>query len=590
MQTLFASFTINKIVKDTKQDQTADSATLFPKLKEIHIIFLLGIAVFFNCLFNGFVGDDKTFILFNPEVHQLNFWSALHSSYLSSNGRFLPVLAFYDSLVYFLSGGTPFLFHLMQVFFHTANTFLVFLFYKKWLPKKLALFLALIFLVHSIQVEAVVYISATNNPLSFLLGMSAFLLSIRENASKKSLIGLAILLFVALLIKETTLLFFLLIVVYAAFFNKKNVVHYSVMTGICLVLYGMLRFTLVGVSLTGPESVPIAALPLMSRLWHIPSIILFYLKTFLFPATLSVEQLWTIKTLTTQNFYVPLLIDSAFLTLILAFGGYLLKKRRVLLPQFIFFFIWFTGGLGMYLQIFPLDATVADRFFYYPLAGLLGLLGMCGSALYPRLRYPRAWMAIGVVLLTILSIRTMVRNANWAGNLTLYSHDSSYNTNYDMENTLGLEYAAKGNSAQAIEHFTRSIALYPYEATYSNLAHTYDQVGEETEAERAYQQTLHAPYTSSKLHKLILKDTDEHLARLYIISKKYKIAKDFIPQALKQYPNSGILWAYLAITQYHLGNQVDALAAAEKAKLFSPGSGTDLLYTQILNKQLPETF
>jgi archaellum biogenesis protein FlaJ (TadC family) len=40
--------------------------------KVIVFLFLIGIVVFFNALFNGFAWDDEGFIKDNPEVHSIN--------------------------------------------------------------------------------------------------------------------------------------------------------------------------------------------------------------------------------------------------------------------------------------------------------------------------------------------------------------------------------------------------------------------------------------------------------------------------------------------------------------------------------------
>ena len=40
-------------------------------LKAIHIIVIVGFIVYANMLFNGFVWDDKIYIIFNPQNHNI---------------------------------------------------------------------------------------------------------------------------------------------------------------------------------------------------------------------------------------------------------------------------------------------------------------------------------------------------------------------------------------------------------------------------------------------------------------------------------------------------------------------------------------
>jgi hypothetical protein len=65
--------------------------------KAIVFIVIIGFIVFANMLLNGFVLDDKTFIVSNPELHFNTISSLFSSSLFNSNGRYLPITAFYDS-------------------------------------------------------------------------------------------------------------------------------------------------------------------------------------------------------------------------------------------------------------------------------------------------------------------------------------------------------------------------------------------------------------------------------------------------------------------------------------------------------------
>src|SRR5215469_3581776 len=180
--------------------------------KAITWIVIIGIIVYFNSLFGQFVFDDIPTIATNLYVHNpSNIFLVFVSPHeLQNLERFYrPVSYSLYSLFYSLFGLNTFPYHLFQLIIVLANTSLVYLVLKKILKNVTAAFLlSLIFLVHPINEETVVYISYYQDVLYFFFGMSAFYLVLRvKELTLKHATVLYLLLFLSLLSKETGIIF-----------------------------------------------------------------------------------------------------------------------------------------------------------------------------------------------------------------------------------------------------------------------------------------------------------------------------------------------------------------------------------------------
>ncbi len=169
-------------MQDTSNQQEFSLKRFFIPLttkKAIHIIAIVGFIVYFNMLFNGFVWDDITYILNNPQVHSINLSTIFGPSLFNSSfaGFYRPIYFLYTSLLYSVFQDTSFIYHITQLLLHIVNTILVYFLFKRFFSRYLALFLSLLFLIHPIQVESVSYIIGANSVLFFLFGISALLLS-----------------------------------------------------------------------------------------------------------------------------------------------------------------------------------------------------------------------------------------------------------------------------------------------------------------------------------------------------------------------------------------------------------------------------
>jgi tetratricopeptide (TPR) repeat protein len=547
--------------------------------KEVQIIIVVGAIVFFNALFGNFIWDDKIYITLNPKVY-VNVFSQENT--FNSVGQYRPVIALYFAVFYKIFNNIAFFFHTFQVSLHIANTILVFLIFKKLLSKKLSFFLALVFLTHPIQVEAVSYIAATGDPLAFFWGATALYLSMEKKVSKKRIFLIFGLILLSLLTKEIGVFFLITILLFRIIFKKEQIGIFFRSGLIISLIYISIRFIAGGTFLEKPLLIPIAKLTLTQRILHIPEIIFYYLKTFFFPLSLAHNQLWIIDNFNFHSLYLPLILVLLFCFGIGILGLNIYKKERNSFRLYIFFLLWFLIGILAYLQIYPLDETVAERWFYFPIVGLLGLIALAIQSVKYNKENIKVMGYVGTTLIVLLSTRTVIRNANWADAFTLYTHDMKIHDNFDIETNLASEYFFAGKYNGAVLHFRKSIEMFPHEGNLYNLGLTFEQMGDREKAMVYYYKALEARNYTQVTHGL---STYERLTWLLLLSDSFKQAKEVSSKGLKDYPQSESLWMNLAISEYRLGDFDQALFAAGKARSLKPNEKTNSLYIQILKRQ-----
>lgn len=244
------------------------------------------------------------------------------------------------------------------------------------------------------------------------------------------------------------------------------------------------------------------------------------------------------------------------------------------MTAYLFFVFWFGIGMAFHMQLFPLDFTVSDRWFYFPMGGLLGIIAVLFELL--RKEYKKI-VPVGYVcaifIICLLSIRTIVRNTNWQNQLTLFAHDISLQDNFDSENNLGSAYTRTGDTKSALKHYRKSVEFLPNDTNLFNLGYSYEVLGDIPAAKKYYLKVI-ANKSSRSADKLYSFET---LGFLYSKNDP-KIAKNYAVEGLREFPDSGSLYAILAMSEYDLHDRSAALNAAERAKLFLPDEETNMLY------------
>lgn len=548
--------------------------------KAVHIIVILGFVVFGNNLFNGFAWDDRSFILFNTDIHSFDPSKIIGPSRFNT-GYYRAIPALYFSTLYAFFGTSAFFYHILQLLMHIVNALLVFIVFRRFFSLLISFILSLLFLIHPIQVESVSAISSSGIPMFFMLGAIALILSFKHTVGPVRLFLIMSLLFLSLITKETGILFFIVIFFYRLLFDRHKLLIFLFAETITFSLYVMLRFS-VGV-LISDTIAPIASLALHQRLMHIPAILWYYLKTFFIPLNLSVGQQWTFTNIDVSNFYLPSLFVFICSVFLVGMGSYVYKHHRPLKHQYNFFLLWLLAGLLLLLQIFPLDATVADRWFYFPIVGVLGLLGILIHFLVSR-RNKTASFSIAfvcILLLSVLSIRTISRNADWKNTLTLYSHDRAIINNASIEYELANEYILLNDYDNAIIHLRNSIAKNPCDMNISRLGYLYELKGDFDLAIRYYKEAIKANkcYQSNRT---LQSYSFKQLSQLLLKNNTPELAKTYIKIGLQEYPHDVELWAFLSVSEYKLRNYANALEAARKGKSLASDTDSRQIFDRLI--------
>ncbi len=560
----------------------------FTTKKAVVFLAIIGFLVFANMLINSFAWDDLSYILYNPEIHTLDILSLFRPSFFNHGTQYRAFSAIYFALLHSVFTDNAFFYHLVQLSLHITNTVLLFIFLKKFFKKGISFVLSLLFLIHPIQVESVSFIGATVSPLFFIFGITTLLIvsskKLLEKAYSYALIFLLLLL--CLLTKETGAGFVVGAVGFVYLFERRFFWKIFSTAGVTTLVYIFIRFFVGGVGLTEKNVravTPIIHLPFIERLLNIPAVFFYYLKTLVFPRDLAIDQVWVVKSLNLQSFYFPLFIDMLFL-LAIGYLGYVLFKRKKSVMLYFFFLLWFLSGIFIHLQLLPLDMTVADRWFYFPYVGLLGLLGIAVTLLPKNVLKQTIFITVVVTLLVLLSLRSIIRNSDWHDDTTLLLHDIKVHSNYELENNLASFLLYQRRFPESLVHAKRSVELYEYDKNLTNLGFIYEQLNDIVNARKSYEKAI-ALYDNPRRTDAAISRAYLRLAGTYLFNKNPEKAEKILKEATGRYPANGVLYSFLAQSQYDQGKQEDALLSAQKAKKYLPGTATNALFELIKAKK-----
>ena len=551
----------------------------------ILVIIVAGSIAFASGLGSQFQGDDNAQIVNNVPVQSLSNAKLLFEGGTFYNGQGLnpltgsyyrPLMMLTFSFLHELFGLQPLFFHIFQFMLCIGGAIFLFLIFRYSFSQLLALFLALVFLLHPVNSQVAFSIATMQDALFFFFGILAIWLLIRFD-SVKSLFPAALSLFIALLAKESAILFIAMALVFLFWFSRRRLLPFMSILVLPVATWLVLKTNAIGLMVNNPGNAPIVHLDLIERLMTAPSIMLLYFSKLIFPDKLAAAYYWTNPTFSVQHVLIPLIIDLAIVALAV-YAGYRLHKvaPKAQYYTYLFFSIWTIIGLGIHLQIIALDFTLTLPWLYFATAGLLGMIGVVLTNLEPFKSFDRnKAMIIMIVILLLLGGRTFVRGFDYKDQYTLATKDvQATSEQFNAYNSMAIYESGQNDFDSALDHARKSVSIYSGATNNNTLGGVLYLTGDFEGAHKAWHEGLKT---------MELSDIYVNLVRLTLVYGQPKENEEVIVKALNYFPDDSNIWTYYAIQLQRNGNNPRARDAIQRAQQIKPVEG--FIYNNIMENK-----
>lgn len=411
--------------------------------------------------------DDNALVLENPLL-KLPFWEALKASFtVYYHGDFFPLTLMSYWLDVQAAGYSAFFQHTENLVLHMAASFLLFSCLQK-LTKNLgfSFLVALVFAIHPLQTESVMWISERKSLLSavFTFLSLRFYLNSLDGEKKILPLGLSLLFFIcAGLTKATALLMpviFLMVDVYMRGDSirrwGKNIAPFAIAATVLIALRMQAYSASVGGSVLDALSVDyLLTIPVRAF-----NAVAMYASFFVLPMQGSAIYPDFAMSAATLGWAAVALVACIGVTV-------LVRRASGILPRFAW--MWFWLLLLPVLQIVPRINYINERYMYLPIIGL--------AALAVWWLKPKYYIAVGILAGLAMSGISYARSEMWTTNRALWIQTLKTVPESSIAlNNLGLDFQNAGNLGEAAELYQKVLQL-PDNGNkilaYNNLANIY---------------------------------------------------------------------------------------------------------------------
>ena len=532
-----------KKINHTKQVNTTqqNSKKNFKHYFLLAAIILLTILVFSKSSENEFINyDDNIYVYENAYIKDFSI-QGIKEIFKAYSKDELPITLLSLSIDYKLWGLNPKPYHIENIILHLINILLVFVLVKQITKRNEgALISALLFAIHPLRCESVMWVAERKDMLLALFYFSSLICYIKYiKANNKIQLLLSVIFAVlSLLSKFTAVTIPIILILIDYYYSKK----------FCLKLI--------------LEKIPFFILPVMSGIIHysteqsnqlvsqftqsfsfIDSIFMagyalfFYIYKFFLPFNLSALHAYPSKINNLlPNFYYIYFVISLIISALVAAFIYRTKKFR---KELIFGFLFFLITISLVLQIIPFGgwAIVAERYTYIPYFGLFFLTGQFYCWLSDNLinnskKIIPIFLTILSVYVIIFSIITFNRNEVWKNSITLFDDVlEKDSTVYFAYNNRGFSKFGLNDIEGSLADFNKVIRINPnFIDGYNNRGNLMNQLGNYKEALEDFNKVIKsnpknsAAYNNRGNSKVGLKDIYGSIADY---SKAIEIKSDY---------------------------------------------------------------
>ena len=489
----------------------------------ISLLTIATFALFFQVHTHPWSGlDDHVYVVDNVHLHTLNWAAVWWSIRVMNYANWVPVSWMSHALDYHFFGANPAGHHLVSVLFHALNAVLVFWVLKRATGATARSFMvAALFVVHPMNVEAVVWIAERKTVLSmlfFLLTLAAYRWYVSgPRVSRYIVVFLFFGLGLAAKSQIVTLPCVLLLWDYwplqrmntpwrepAAADPPSTVFPRKSFSWLVLEKLPLLVPCILDAALTiyTQKSVRIGLMPPLSlRLKNAIFSYWLYLRKAFWPSGMAPE-------LPQMGRFVSAWQILAILALLIGVSVAVVAFRRHrYLPVGWF---WFLGTLVPMVGILqPSQQGSADRFVYQAYLGIFFIVCWGVADLAEQRHVSRVWLAAASAL--VLLALTIVSNRQigyWKDEFTVWTHAAEVNQYHWLaQDNVAAQLQSRGKPLEALEHFHRAAAINP-DDSFSNMEIGYYEqaTGNLPEAVARYRQALKDQSLSDETRALLWRD------------------------------------------------------------------------------------
>ncbi len=547
------------------------------------IILALVAACYWQALFFFFLKwDEPAHFIDHPLIFSLSPENILNIFRTTVNEMYVPLAVLSHAIEYHFYSFNPMVYHFHNIFLHLGVTVLIFFFSRQCgLTQNASLIAALIFGVHPIHVESVVWITERKDLLYAFFYMASVCSYCSYLKCKTfNLYGLSLLCGLLSILAKPMALSLPLVLLLCDWIHRRKPNVRSLAEKIPFFLYSAAIASITFVSVKSRLQVENVWEGILTLGWTFS----FYISKFVLPVRL-IPIYATPKPVHLTN---PPFFFSLLFIVILAGTLSLWRRQR-----------WYVFALLLYVaQIFFLLRpnvnvnihVVADRFMYLPSLGFCLLFGYLFDRFINapgplKLLWRRLLTkSVLIVYLSSLVIMTLFQVQIWRNDITLWStvidanphndlayHNRGYALLQEKEYTLalldfekslqinpgrfesynnrGMIFTEQGEFRKALNEFDKALAISPgFSAVFINRGNLYRAAGRLSEAIKEYDRILHRENPEPLMRALAFAEKSYAL----YLQNDYPAAREHINQALAIFPD-----LYKAFKYQDLLDQVD---------------------------------
>lgn len=470
------------------------------------VLFITACLTYVNILPNKLFFDDEELIYRNTYVADLKYFPQYFTENMvagagKTSNMYRPVLLTSFAIDHLLWGNNPLGYHLTSIILHAANSILVYILLLLLFGSHITAFpAALLFVLHPLQSEAVIYASGRTDPLYsffFLLSVISFIRYLTKNNGSRVLYFLSLTFYLlSLLSKETAFMLPFLLIIVSVHLKNINKTGFRKLLLLLMpyivvnTVYFILRLTLLNFSntLNFYMQQNMYSQHLSVRLLTFAGVFWEYLYLYIFPKNLIIAR--NAEIITTVFHWKVI----GFLLLI-AVPGFIIYKIFPKGKTVLFAYFWFFILILPVSGIIPINNIVAEHYLYLPSLSFFALAGLAINAILDKEKNGNVRIPVIVaftILLMLLAGRTFRRTFDFRDAITFYTVSLKQTPGHvPMMHNLAMAYGEKGDYQEAINLYLSIISQSDtYPNTHHNLANIYKNLGKFEKAEEEYKKAL----------------------------------------------------------------------------------------------------